>query len=208
MDAMTVAFTGLIIYNSGTVSLVTAEKHQALVTIENSAGTKVKEIRKGIAFEGLDTGSVGEAIGFRLPSLTSVFPGTLSVEAAAVMDLRLQGGTLGPYLGYAVCEVDGGPTMYWAGFEWTVRVKPGAKVVIDGTPYDLDNGTRVHIANDFIGNPTESHVKMYKKALKGAGMTEHLPACGEPYPPMAGDPKAPSVRFHNNPVTCPPMALK
>ncbi len=207
-DALTVIFTGLIIFDSGVVHFVKDEMHQVLVVIENASGTRTKEVRATISFEGLGSEPVGQAEGFKLPSLTSVFTGSPSVDPGAVQRLELHGGTIAPYLGYAVCVVDKKPNLFWGGVQWSLKVKPGAQLIIDGAKFDLDDNTILRISNNYIKESSGSHVAMYKKALKSTGANEHLPECAAYSAAPTPDPRAPLRFLNHNPVTCPPMALK
>ncbi len=210
MDAITLVFTGLIIFDAnGFANFVTADNHQTLVVVEQGGTTTFKEVRKSISIGGMTAGPVGITSGFGLPPLTSVFTGALSVDPKKVKSLEMNGGVIAPYRGHAICKAAGSkPTLFWEGFQWTVNVKSGTELLIDAEPLVLKDNAIVRISNNYSGATSTSHVMMYKKALKDQSVTYTAPVCGEPYPVPTPEPKSTIEYRKNNPVTCPPMSLQ
>lgn len=206
MDALTVIFTGLIIFDGNSnVHLVRAEHHQMAVWI----GDAKHEVKSSLAFSGLTPADVSATAGFKLLDLHSLFvPRPLSVDTAPgkVVSFRMLGGTTSPYGSYARCTVNGRPTLSWQALQWKVTVPSGAMVQIDGQSYPVDNKATIHISNNYTGTDGAAHLFMYENALREKGhLTFHEPQCDAPF--TRPDQKGGLEAMKNNPVTCPPVQL-
>ncbi len=207
MDALTVIFTGLIIFDgSGNVHLVKAQHHEMEVWINDAK----HEVTSSVAFSGLTPEDVSATAGFKLLDLHSLFvPRPLSIDTAPgkVVSFRMLGGTTSPLGSYARCTVNGKPTLSWQALQWKVAVPAGARMLIDDKPYAVDNQTTIRVSNDYTGTDGAPHLFMYENALKERGqLTFHKPVCEEPFPPL--DQKGRPGAMKNNPVTCPPVQLQ
>lgn len=207
MDALTVIFTGLIIFDGrGNVHLVKAQHHEMEVWINQTKHV----VTSTIAFSGLPPRDVDATAGFKLLDLRSLFvPGPLSIDTAPgkVISFRMRGGTTSPFGSYARCAVNGRPTLSWQALQWKVTVPAGATVQIDGKSYPVDNQTTIRVSNDYTGTDGAPHLFMYENALREKGrLTFHKLVCEEPFPPL--DQKGRAGAMKNNPVTCPPVQLQ
>ena len=207
MDALTVIFTGLIIFDgSGNVHLVKAQHHEMEVWIDRTKHA----VTSSVAFSGLTPEDVSATAGFKLLDLNALFvPRPLSLDTAPgkVISFRMQGGTTSPSGSYARCTVNGRPMLSWQALQWKVTVPAGAIVRIDGQSYPVDNKTTIHVSNDYTGTDGAAHLFMYENALREKGqLTFHKPVCEEPFPPL--DQKGRAGAMKNNPVTCPPVRLQ
>lgn len=207
MDALTVIFSGLIIFDgSGNVHLVKAQQHEMAIWINQAKHV----VTSSVAFSGLTPADVSVTAGFKLLELNSVFvPKPLSVDTAAgkVISFRMQGGTTSPHGSYARCTVNGRPTLSWQALQWKVTVPAGAMVKVDGQSYPVDNRTTIQISNNYTGTDSAAHLVMYENALREKGqLTFHEPKCDQPFPPL--DQKGRADAMKNNPVTCPPVQLQ
>lgn len=206
MDPITVVFTGLMIFDGGTVHLVKASHHQRLVHVEQGNSSTVHEVRTSIAFTNVGDGGLGVTTGFQLPKLTKIFQhGSLTVKPGSV-SLALKTGTMGPYGSYAHCMVKNEPTVFWEGVQWRVAWKEGAALVIDGqTPIELEAGAKIRISNNYTVDDGSAHVEMYRLALNES-VSFSAPKCDGPYP--APEAKQQLRFLRNNPITCPPASLQ
>ena len=212
MNALTVVFTGLMVFDgSGQVHLVMADHHKIVVEADREY-----PVAKSIAFVGFNKGKVNETAGFEAPSMRRLFTtkaktGEISLDPTRVMTLVLSGGTTGPYEAYARCDVGGHSTLFWQGVQWRVSVPAGAEILIDEgrksqARIPITDKLVVKISNNYAdpapGGAVQSHAPMYESALKQRGKVDyHAPSCDPVFPPLLDIKK-------NNPVTCPPVSLR
>ena len=204
MSALTVVFTGLIIFDSGgTVHLVNNADHNKTVTV----GAKSYSVTTSLNFRGLVASAVTPIGGFELPALARMTSSSsLSVKPNTSIKFDLQGGTLEPYGEYAVCTLNQKPMLFWQGQAWKVTVDPAkAKLTIDGKELAMDNSMTVIISNDYKTPTKDSHLHLYALALDGR-VSLYPETCEGPYPIAKSATRSTSLR-RNNPITCPPVKL-